>query len=267
MDSIYVYLLAGSVAGLVGGLFGLGGGAVVVPVLIYSFTLSDFDDAVMTHLAIGTSLATIMVTSLTAIYAHHRKAAVLWSVALLMAPGIAVGVVAGSVFATELSGSMLQILFGAFLILVAIQMGVGHIPKPHREPPGRLSGAGAGVGIGVLSGIFGIGGGSLSVPYLTYCNVTITRAIATSAALGFPVALFGALTYMYRGWDVKGLPDGAIGFVFVPALLGIVLTSMPFARLGALMAHRLPEKPLKRLFAAVAMVLGLVFVYRNIAAG
>lgn len=263
MDSIYVYLLAGSVAGLVGGLFGLGGGAVVVPVLIYSFTLSDLDDAVMTHLAIGTSLATIVVTSLTAIYAHHRKGAVLWHIVLLMAPGIGVGVVAGGVFATELSGSMLQILFGTFLILVAIQMGVGHIPKPHRGPPGRVNGMGAGVGIGFLSGIFGIGGGALSVPYLTYCNVNIAAAIATSAALGFPIALFGALTYVYRGWGAQGLPEGAFGFVFMPALLGIVLTSMPFARLGALLAHRLPERRLKRLFSAVALTLGLVFVYAN----
>ncbi|RLA42589.1 MAG: sulfite exporter TauE/SafE family protein [Gammaproteobacteria bacterium] len=263
MDSLILYLLAGSLAGLIGGLFGLGGGAVVVPVLIYCFKLGGVNEEVLTHLAIGTSLATIVVTSLSSIYTHHRKAAVLWPVTLWMVPGIGLGVVAGSVFATELSGSTLQNLFGAFLIFVAFQMALGGSPKPHRELPGRLVGTGNGAGIGFVSGIFGIGGGSLSVPYLAYCNVNITNAIATSAALGFPIALLGALTYIYRGWQVTGLPEGALGFVFLPAFLGIVVTSVPFARLGALLAHRLPAKHLKRLFAVVALGLGVGFISSN----
>lgn len=264
METILVYLLAGAIAGLLGGLFGLGGGAVVVPVLIYSFGFSNFDRAVLTHMAIGTSLACIVLTSLTSIYTHHRKSAVLWRLAFLISPGIALGVISGSVFATALPGTILQVLFGIFLVAVALQMGLGGSPKPHRDLPGPVGSASAGVGVGFLSGVFGIGGGSLSVPYLTYCNVSITNAVATSAALGFPIALLGAATYAYRGWDSVYLPEGSFGFVFLPALFGIVVTSIPFARLGAVLAHRLPAGGLRKLFAAVMAVLGLVFVGTNI---
>ena len=264
MDSFIIYLLAGSIAGLIGGLFGLGGGAVVVPVLIYCFNLAEIKQEVLTHLAIGTSLATIVVTSLSSVYAHHRKSAVLWSVALWMVPGIGLGAIAGSVFATALAGPTLQYLFGGFLILVALQMALGANPKAHRELPGPWVGVGNAGGIGFVSGIFGIGGGSLSVPYFAYCNVRMTNAVATSAALGFPIALLGASTYIYRGWDAVGLPAGAWGFVFLPALFGITLTSVPCARLGALLAHRLPIKYMKRLFAAVTLVLGVVFIASNL---
>ena len=260
METIFVYLLAGVVAGLLGGLFGLGGGAVVVPVLIYSFTLDKVDESVLTHLAIGTSLATIVVTSLSSVYTHHRKAAVVWSITGWMAPGIGLGAICGSLFATTLSGATLQVLFGGFLIAVAGQMAFGGNPKPHRELPGAIAGSSNAAGIGFVSGIFGIGGGSLSVPYLSYCNVGITKAIGTSAALGFPIALFGALTYLFRGWATPALPDGALGYVFLPALLGITLTSIPSARLGALLAHRLSAKYLKRLFALVAFTLGVGFI-------
>ncbi len=267
MESLIVYLLAGVVAGLLGGLFGLGGGAIVVPVLIYSFTFSKFDDAFLTHLAIGTSLACIVVTSLVSIYTHQRRSAVRWRLALALMPAIGLGVVAGGVFATSVSGVILQLLFGLFLMAVAVQMGFGGHPKSHREIPGPVGASGAGAGIGFLSGIFGIGGGSLSVPFLIYCNVPITHAIATSATLGFPIALLGATTYAFRGWGVADLPEGAVGFVFLPALVGIVITSIPFARIGATLAHRLPAENLKRSFAGVLAVLGLVFVIDNINVG
>lgn len=263
MDSVVIYLVAGSVAGLMGGLFGLGGGAVIVPILIYCFKADRLNEELLTHLAIGTSLAIIVATSLSSVYAHHFKAAVLWQIVMAMTPGIALGTVAGAVFATALTGSTLQILFGIFLILVACQMAMSRNPKPHREIPGRWLSIGSGAGIGFMSGIFGIGGGSLSVPYLMYCNVNITKAIATSAALGFPIALLGAATYIVRGWDESGLPDGAIGFVFLPAFFGIALTSIPFARIGALLAHRLPALHLRRMFATLALLIGIVFISSN----
>ena len=124
MEIMFVYLLAGVVAGLLGGLFGLGGGAIVVPVLIYSFTLSGYEQSVLTHMAIGTSLATIVVTSLSSVYTHHRRSAVLWRVFTWMAPGIGLGVIAGGLLATALSGSLLQALFGIFLIAVGLQMRI-----------------------------------------------------------------------------------------------------------------------------------------------
>lgn len=260
METMVVYLLAGVIAGLLGGLFGLGGGAIVVPVLIYSFSLSGFEESVLTHMAIGTSLATIVVTSLSSVYTHHRRSAVLWRVTGWMAPGIGLGVIGGSLLATALAGATLQALFGAFLVAVAVQMTFGGTPKPHRELPGPLAGTGSAAGIGFVSGIFGIGGGSLSVPYLAYCNVDIAKAIGTSAALGFPIAVLGALTYVVRGWAAPDLPGSALGYVFLPAFLGITLTSIPAARLGAQLAHRLPAKYLRRLFASVAFLLGLSFI-------
>ncbi|HAD08848.1 MAG TPA: hypothetical protein DCF62_05155 [Porticoccaceae bacterium] len=139
-------------------------------------------------------------------------------------------------------------------------MAFGGNPKPHRDLPGSLGVTSSAAGIGFVSGIFGIGGGSLSVPYLAYCNVGIAKAIGTSAALGFPIAVLGALTYAARGWGASDLPAGALGYVFLPAFLGITLTSIPAARLGALLAHRLPAILLKRLFALVAFLLGVGFV-------
>ena len=260
MEIMFVYLLAGVVAGLLGGLFGLGGGAIVVPVLIYSFTLSGYEQSVLTHMAIGTSLATIVVTSLSSVYTHHRRSAVLWRVFTWMAPGIGLGVIAGGLLATALSGSLLQALFGIFLIAVGLQMAFSATPKPHRELPGPVASSGSAAGIGFVSGIFGIGGGSLTVPFLAYCNVDITRAIGTSAALGFPIAILGALTYIVRGWAAPELPGGAFGYVFLPAFLGITLTSIPAARLGASLAHRLPAQSLERLFALMAFLLGVGFI-------
>lgn len=264
MELLLIYMLIGSAAGLLGGLFGLGGGAVVVPVLIYTFTLTGINELVLTHLAIGTSLATIVVTSLSSIYTHQRNRAVLWRVSFWMAPGIGIGVIAGGVLATEMSGARLQMLFGMFLAAVAVQMLAQGHPRVGRDVPDGYGSSAAGAGIGFLSGIFGIGGGSLSVPYLTWCNVPIARAIATSAALGFPIALFGALTFMYRGWGAVNLPEGAWGYVFAPAFAGIALTSIPSARLGAQLAHRLPAARLKKLFALIIFVLGVVLIVTNL---
>ncbi|MGK2913928.1 MAG: sulfite exporter TauE/SafE family protein [Porticoccaceae bacterium] len=264
MQAYLLYLIIGAVAGLLGGLFGIGGGAVIVPVLIYSFAAHGFSPEVLTHMAIGTSLATILVTSISAITTHHSSRAVLWFVVLWMVPGLCVGAFGGGLFAASLSGSELQFCFGGFLLFVAVRMGLAEASGGRRSLQGPIGKLTAGTGIGFLSGIFGIGGGSLTVPYLSWCGVNIRHAVATSSALGFPIAVSGTLAYVYGGWDESVLPEGAWGYVYVPAFLGIVLTSTPFAGLGAMLAHRLPGAVLQKLFAVVMLGLGSVFILNNV---
>lgn len=255
-----LYLLLGGCAGVLAGLFGVGGGMIIVPVLVFSFTLQRFDPLVLTHMAVGTSLATIMFTSLNSIRTHHRKGAVLWPVVLWMAIGILLGAALGSVTAAAIQGPMLQKIIGVFALAMAVQMGFDLRPKATGRVPGRPELSLVGVVIGWASAIFGIGGGSLSVPYLTWRSVPMQQAVATSAACGLPIAVAGALSFMAVGWHEAHLPQWSLGFVYLPALLGIAATSMFFARLGARLAHRLSAKVLKRLFALLLLSVGINFL-------
>jgi len=270
MDAIAVqlalYLGIGAVAGLVAGLFGLGGGAVVVPVLILAFHWQGLAPEVLTHLAIGTSLATIVVTSASAIRTHQRRGAVRWPLVGRLVPGVLVGTVAGGLFAARVGGALLQFCFGAFLVLVALQMAFGvRVRARPGAAPGAVAQAGAGGLIGLASGIFGIGGGSLTVPWLRWCGQPAVNAMASSAALGLPIALSGALTYALAAGDAA-LPPWSLGFVYLPALLGIALASTPCARRGAQLAHRLPDPVLRRAFALVSLAIGVQFMVRNLEA-
>ena len=264
LEVFTLYLALGVLAGVVAGLFGIGGGAVVVPVLIVAYTISGYDPVWLTHLAMGTSLATISVTSFSAIVAHQQKRAVLWPLVFSMVPGIILGAMLGGLLAGQLDGRLLQICFGIFLVSIAVQMNRRNVGSGKKQLPSvatRLSVAGL---IGGLSGIFGIGGGSLTVPFFSWCGIPMARAVACSAALGFPISVSAALTYIATGWAQQGLPAGAYGYVHVPAFFGIILTSTVFARVGAKWAHLLPEIGLQRAFAVTAFALGLVFIVSNI---
>lgn len=260
ISAFLLYLVLGSFAGLLAGLFGIGGGLIIVPVLILSFTAQDMSASIMTHMAVGSSLAAIVFTSLSSIRTHHAKGAVRWDLFRPMAVGIAVGTAVGVVTASGLSGPMLQNIIGVFALAVAVQMALELAPKPGRNPPGTAGLAGAGGGIGWASAIFGIGGGTIVVPFLTYCNVTMRQAVGTAAACGLPIAIAGAISNMVVGAGEPGLPEYAVGFVYLPAVLGIVLTSVPFARLGALLAHRIPPRILRRIFALMLALIGLRFL-------
>ncbi|OZG71967.1 hypothetical protein BTA51_18355 [Hahella sp. CCB-MM4] len=256
------YMVLGALAGVLAGLFGIGGGLVIVPVLIFSFDILKVDPSVATHLAVGTSLGTIVFTSLSSIKTHHDKQAVLWSVFKPMAIGLVVGSMVGVFTAGMLSGMVLRLIIGIFAVVIGIKMALAIQPKPHRELPGNGMLTAVGGGIGWASAIFGIGGGSLSVPYLTWCNVRMQQAVGTSAACGFPIAVMGALTNIYEGYGESVLPDWSLGFIYLPALVGIVLTSVPFARLGARLAHKLPSTTLKRIFSILLFIVGGRFLYQ-----
>ncbi|OEY66714.1 sulfite exporter TauE/SafE family protein [Marinobacter sp. X15-166B] len=256
-----MYLALGAVAGVLSGLFGIGGGLIIVPVLIFTFGLQGVSAGVAAHLAIGTSLATIVFTSLSSIVSHHRRGGVHWGIFRLMATGIVVGAVLGAWTASLLSGDMLKLIIGVFVIVVALRMLFGGSPKPGREVPGAPGLMGAGAGIGWASALFGIGGGTLTVPFLSWCNVRMQQAVGTSAACGLPIALAGAAANIATGWRHPGIPEYSLGFIYLPALLGIVLTSMVCARFGARLAHRLDAVLLKRIFAGLLIVVGIRFLF------
>lgn len=258
--TLLVYLVLGAFAGVLAGLFGIGGGLVIVPVLILSFGFQGVSSEVATHLAVGTSLATIIFTSVSSIRSHHVKNAVRWDLFRPMLAGIVAGAVVGVWTASLIAGDSLQAIIGVFVILVAIRMLLDVAPKPGRDTPGPLGLGVAGTGIGWASAIFGIGGGTLTVPYLSWCNVRMQAAIGTAAACGLPIAITGAIANIAVGWRTEGLPPYSLGFVYLPALLGIVTTSVICARFGAELAHRLDVQLLKRIFAVFLLVVGVRFL-------
>lgn len=251
----------GLVVGFVAGLLGVGGGLIIVPVLIMLLHTHGQAVGMEPQLALGTSLATILFTSLSSVRAHHRRGAVEWPLVRRIAPGIVLGTLAGAALATRMPATVLKIFFVVFLFYAAVQMWLDFKPAPHRGLPGRAGTSLAGGVIGVVSSWVGIGGGTLSVPFMLWHNVPLHRAIATSAAIGFPIAFAGAAGYVLGGWTVSGLPAGSLGFVYLPALAGIVLGSVLTAPLGARTAHRLPVRPLKRVFALLLFTLALRMVW------
>jgi len=254
---IAVYVGLGLVVGFVAGLLGVGGGLIIVPVLIFLLHAQGLAAGMEPQLALGTSLASILFTSLSSVRAHHRHSAVDWPLVRRIAPGVVLGTLVGALLAAQMSALVLKVFFVAFLFYAALQMWLDFKPAPHRGLPGRGGMTLAGGVIGAVSSWVGIGGGTLSVPFMLWHNVMLHRAIATSAAIGFPIAIAGAAGYVLGGWGVHGLPAGSLGFVYLPALAGIVAGSVLTAPLGARTAHRLPVRPLKRIFALLLLTLAL----------
>jgi uncharacterized membrane protein YfcA len=252
-----IYLATGAFAGTLAGLLGVGGGLLIVPILVLSFAAQGIANEVQMHLAVGTSLATIIFTSLSSIAAHHKRGAVEWSTFWALTPGIVIGALLGAVIARAIPTLSLRTLFGLFELCVAVQMALSLKPAPHRGLPGKLGMGSAGAVIGSLSALVGVGGGTLTVPFLLWCNVTIQRAIATSAACGLPIAVAGATGFVISGWGHSQLPAWSSGYLYWPALLGVVAASVLFAPLGARLAHSLPTAVLKRLFALLLLGLAL----------
>jgi len=257
VTELLLLLGMGALAGLLAGLLGIGGGIIIVPLLALVFEAQGVDTGVRMHVAIGTSLATIMVTSLASIRAHQRRGAVDWQVFRHITPGIFAGALAGAAIADFTPGPVLRIAFGVFMLLVAAQMALGNVAPPHRRLPGRAGLALAGLVIGTVAALMGVGGGSMTVPFLTWCNVEVRRAVATSAAIGLPIAVAGTAGFLVGGWDAPGRPPWSLGHVNLPAFLGIVVASTLCAPVGVRLAHTVPPRVLERLFAALLLVLGL----------
>jgi uncharacterized membrane protein YfcA len=257
MESLLIFALTGAVAGLLAGLFGVGGGLVMVPALAFVLPHQGVPAAIAMQMAIGTSLAVISATSLSSMLAHHRKGGVVWPVFWRFAPGLAAGALAGAFVAHSLTGVVLQRIVGIGAILVSIQMFLDAKPSGERGLPGAPGLLAAGAVIGLLSALVGIGGGSLTVPFLTWCRVSIRQAVGTAAACGVPIAWAGALGFIVAGAGVAGRPAASLGYVSLNGFASLAIASVLFAPLGAYLAHRLPPKALKRAFALLLAVIGL----------
>lgn len=244
-----LYLALGAFAGVLAGLLGVGGGIVIVPMLSLAFAMQRLPGDYSLHLAIGTSLATIMFTSMSSLRAHHARGAVAWPVVRRITLGILAGTLLGSWVAAQLSTRFLKGFFVAFLYYVGMQMILDIRPHPSRQLPGAGGMFGVGSLIGGVSSLVGIGGGSLSVPFMIWCNVSMHSAIGTSAAIGLPIAVAGAAGYVANGLGLSSLPPHSLGFVYLPALAGVATASIFTAPLGAKLAHCLPVPRLKKMFA------------------
>ena len=253
-------LSLGLVTGFLAGLLGIGGGMLMVPFMTFILTSRGYPAEHVVKMAVATSLATICFTSMSSVRAHHKRGAVLWPVALSLAPGILIGSMLGARLAVALPGKMLSVLFALFVTFSATQMFLNRKPKPTRVLPGKLGMVGVGGVIGALSSMVGAGGAFISVPFMTWSNVTIHNAVATSAALGFPIALAGTLGYVWAGWGLTGMPAGAVGYLYLPGVVIISSASMLTAPWGARTAHRIDIAPLKKVFASVLYVIAGYFL-------
>lgn len=255
------YLALGVVGGFAAGLLGIGGGMLYVPLLAWLFAAQGFESSTLLHLALGTSLTAIIPTSISSLLSHHGKGNVDWRIVRGITPGIVLGGMIGGVLAKHLSTSTLALIFAVFVSYSAFQMFLNVKPKPSRALPSALGLFGVGTAISTLSQLVGAGGGFLSVPFMTWCNVNMHRAVGTSAAIGLPIAIVGSVAFFLAGHDVSGLPAGSLGFIYVPALLALLLPSVLMAPVGARLAARLPVATLKRVFACFLFVLALKMLY------
>lgn len=255
------YPVLGAFVGFFAGLLGVGGGGIMVPVLASLFAAQHFAADRLVHLALGTSMAAIVLTSISSLRAHHRHGAVRWDIVRYIAPGILLGTFGATFIASHVDSKPLAVFFACFMAYVSTQMLLNIKPKPSRDLPGAVGLTGVGLGIGGVSALVAIGGGSLSVPFMTWCNVKMQHAIGTSAAIGLPIALAGTAGYLVNGWNAEGMPPYSFGFIYLPALVLVSLVSTITAPFGARLAHQLPVATLKKIFAAVLVSLSLKMLH------
>lgn len=253
-----LYILTGAAAGFAAGLLGVGGGLIIVPVLYFVFNMLGYEQQYLMHMALTTSLATIVITSISSTRAHHRRQAVLWTSVLLLTPGIILGAWFGGGAAAAFDSEILRRFFACFELIVAINLILKVQPAQHTTRVSRLSASIGGFFIGFISTIVGIGGGTLTVPFLHWHNISMRNAVATSAACGFPIALIGTLSYLYASWGLNTNSGMTIGYLQVYAMLIIASCSFLFAPLGAKVAHTISEKNLRLSFAALLFTLSII---------
>lgn len=263
VELLLIYLLLGALAGLVAGLLGVGGGIVIVPVLVLLFQAQGFSEINIMHLALGTSLATIAVTSISSVIAHHRLGSLNWRLVLWLSPGLIIGAVLGAFLADKVASGTLQRLFGLFEMAVALYMFFGaRFSSASARPIAAPELVAAGSVVGTLSAMLGIGGGTMTVPYLTWRGRVMQEAVAVSSACGFPIAVAGGLGYLLAGLNALSLPPLATGYIYWPAFVGISCASLLLAPQGARLAHRLPVAQLKRLFALILLLIGAAMLLK-----
>ena len=254
---ILSFLVLGGFVGFLAGLLGIGGGGLMVPVLSTLFLWQGVATENVVHLALGTSMASIIVTSFSSILAHNAKKAVLWDIVKTMVPGIITGTFVATFLVAYMSSLYLALFFSLFMAIVSLQMFINKQPKPSRQIAGKAGLITAGSTIGAISALVSIGGGSMTVPYLTWQNINIKKAIGTSAAIGLPISIAGTLGYVLNGWGIDAGLDYTYGFVYLPAVILISITSFVTAPYGAYLAHQLNVSTLKKVFALLLILLSI----------
>lgn len=247
----------GIISGAISGLLGIGGGIVIVPFIAWLLSNNGMPADTIMQTAIATSLATIIITSLSSILAQQRRRAIKWPIVKILTPGFAIGAWLGADLAHFLSSDLLAIIFGMFLLLNGLNMVIGLKTTSHRQLPSTLPLGITGGLMGGLSTLIGIGGGTLTVPYMIWHNVPVKNAIALGSACGLPIALFGALSFLVIGSQADTLPVGNIGYINLPAFFGISCTSLFSATLGVHMSHKIPTSALKKIFSVILIAVGL----------
>lgn len=255
MEWAAAYLALGTVAGFLAGLFGVGGGLILVPVLLFLFDAQHFPADSSMHMALGTSMATIVFTSLASLRKHHQHGAVNWRVVRNITPGILLGAALGALSAASIAPRGLGIFFALFVYFVAAQILLDVRPRASRQLPGLVGMNCFGAFTGWISSLVSIGGGTISVPFMVWCNVPLRSAIGTSAAIGFPIAAGGTIGYIATGMNLHTLPAPNLGFVYLPALLWVALATVITAPLGAKATHHMPVATLRKFFALVLIIL------------
>jgi uncharacterized membrane protein YfcA len=257
LESLLFYFIAGALAGILGGLLGIGGGMILVPVLVYTLPAQGAMPAVVMQTALGTSLATITLTAISSVRAHHQRGSVPWHLVRQMTPGIDIGTLASASLAAHLPGSILRRGFGLFLLFIALRTLRPSRQIADRPLPGAPVLMAAGGVIGLLSGLVGIGGGSLTMPYLYHRGLELRAAIGAAAACGLPIALAGGVGYLVAGWHAAGLAPNSSGFIHWPAVAGMGAATLLCAPYGARLAHHLPERYVRAIFAGFATLISL----------
>lgn len=261
MEWWIAYLLMGLFVGFFAGLLGIGGGLILVTLMVYLFTLQGFPEDRLLHLALGTSLASIVFTSISSFLAHHKRGAVRWDMVQIAGPGLILGTLLGTVVADQLRSKYLAIFFVVFVYFSAVQMFADMKPKPARQLPGKAGLSLAAIVVGVISSLVGVGGGVITIPLMTLCNVPMRQAIGTSAGFGLPIAVAGAIGFIVTGLGKEHLPAMSIGYVYLPALIGIVIGTSVTVPWGARMAHSVPVPKLKKIFAVILFILATRMVW------
>lgn len=265
VDLILTLIAAGAAAGFLAGLLGVGGGTIIVPIVLWLLHKQGVVSTFSQHIALGTSFAIMLFTTMSSAWAQHRRRAINWHIVRYLAPAMIVGSLMGATVAKFLSAQFLQIFFIAFLYVIAVQMLLKLKPKPSRQLPQPLGLFVSGKVIGLLSSWVGIGGGSLSVPFMVYCNVPMHMATGTSAALAWAMSLSGFVGFVATGWQVKGLPENTLGFVYLPAVAVLAICTMTIAPLGVKVAHKMSPDKLKMAMGVLLFIIATQMVWRLMA--
>lgn len=257
-----IYLVVGALAGLMAGLFGIGGGVVIIPALAAIFLHhAEIPTNLVMQMAVGTSLATIVITAVSSSIAHHKHNAVMWSQVRIMVPGLIAGTVIGVIIVSFLPSSFLRVFFAIFLASLGVHIFINYSPATVQQGPSDKAVKWGSVAIASLSSILGVGGGTLLVPFLMYCQLDMRQAIGTSVACGFVISIVASLCFIITGW-LSGIHlQHSTGYIYWPAFAGIAIASVLFAPVGAALAHQLPRDILKRIFAVFLLIMAVDMMF------